>query len=133
MRTYYKNGSLCLYILTRRGRALHQGYKYLVQHDGMAYRAFNKRDTLREYLREYGLKIGRRVSDRGVYLLGEYTENMLLDVQEYNRQANSPMAEKSAIVNNGEWTECIINRKTKTWYYLNPNCPRKVFDWPLLD
>lgn len=133
MKTYYKNGSLVLYILTHRGRALHQGYKYLIQHNSMAYRAFNKRATLREYMREHRLLIGKRISDRGIILSGAYIEHMLWDPLEYQRQANGPMTEKSAIVSNGDWTECIINRKTKTWYYLNPNCKRKVFDWPLID
>jgi len=121
-------GNLHLTILLREAdRRQHTDYKYLVANE-FAHTAYATRAGLIQFLRDTGLRIGkRRYWGRSVELLGSYRQVMMNDEARFARMKKSGKYRISDWMSNGDFTTALIG--CGVVYYLSPNCKREVLPY----
>ena len=108
------------------------GYRYIIKNNYSSHIAFHTKAGLRRYLREHGLKFGRRMFSSSVrHLIGSYTEVMMMNEEKFTEMRKSGKYWESRQMSNGSYTTSLIEH-TKDGvnvYFLNPNCNRDILPY----
>jgi hypothetical protein len=108
-------------------------YWYLVQTSCFAHTAFNRRESLIQWLQERGLSLTKELPQHGTFsvqdITGSYRRQMHTSYDEFYALQGA----RTRTLSNGDWTLAIITTDgdgLKTVHTLNPNChDRQVFDY----
>lgn len=130
MRQTYSD--LHLITLDMEGHLKTCDYWYLVRTPWFAHTAFNRRESLLQYLAERGLELTSELPEHGKPstqdLRGSYRTEMHGSYDEFYALNGV----RSRTLSNGDWTLAIITTDEdgiKTVHVLNPNCrDRPVYD-----
>lgn len=129
-----RNKDLWLITLDPEGHKRTCDYWYLVHVNSISsHTAFNRRESLLQYLRERGLELTEPLPEHMTYssqrLKGEYREEMHTSYDEFFNL----IGERTRTLSNGDYTLAIVTHDLdglKTVHTLNPNChDRPVFDY----
>lgn len=125
------NNNLYLVIVDKKRQPLGQGcgYFYLVRKNHFAHTAFRTKAGLKKWMRERGLRIGKR-KGFGIDIIGQYFDNCeMINRNEFEVKYNHlPAIEQ---LDNGDFTKGFVedSRQGKIIHYQNPNCDRIVYDY----
>ena len=111
-------------------------YWYLVKDRGTAHTAFNRRESLTQWLKDRGLSLDGELSEHGtfkvVHVIGNYRNVMHWSYDQFFGMAN-PHNIVTRALSNGQYTMAIITTDTdgmRTVHTMNPNCKyRPVYDY----
>lgn len=108
-------------------------YWYLIQNSSSAHTAFNRRESLMQYLEERGLELTEELPAHGKHssqrIKGSYRKLAHMSYDEFY----ALQGRRTRTLSNGDYVLAIITDDPdgiKTVHTLNPNCrDRQVFDY----
>lgn len=114
----------------KRGRNGGLPYKYLITERATSYTAFYTKTAFKRWIRERGLRLGKRMGWRGLYKIeGGFISRSWLNEEYFSMMAiRFP---KTRVMSNGDYTQGVITSEHGIFVvnYLNPNCKREVYDY----
>lgn len=128
--------SITLVTLDAKARLETCGYWYLIRHRGMAHTAFRHRNSFLLWLDQRGLSLTEELPPHGTFswqnIKGIYRKCSHMDKKEFQHLKN--VHSYIRVLSNGDWTMGKITLDEdgyRTVHYLNPNVPRKVYNYQL--
>jgi hypothetical protein len=106
------------------------GYYYIVTHGAYSHTAFRTKRALKVWLKQTGLKIGKRTYNRCVYLTGNYIrDNEMIDTKEFFNKYGH--LEPFYALDNGDYSIGFIEHSPEgnTLHIQNPNTDRPILDY----
>jgi hypothetical protein len=108
------------------------GYWYTVEHNFMAYTAFETFEGLSNWMAERGLNFSQELPPAKTYqmqsLIGEFYDHM-----HRHEETFLPLeGHKTKVMSNGSYTLAVVtvdDNGCRVVNYLNPNCNRINYDW----
>ena len=108
------------------------GYKYVITSGSTAHTAFKTKAGLVAWMKDAGVTLGGRFwMGTGVWLIGAYSREMMLDAAKFAEMRKSGLYRETVVMSNGDYTTGLVEKgEENIIYYLNPNVKsREVHDY----
>lgn len=127
MQTYNR---LSVTILRKTAHRLqHDGYKYLVTDYSTPHTAFYTRYALRRWMRERGLRLGKRYGNGwGWRIEGSYSTEAVWDQRTFEKKRDSGTVYVTKTLSNGAYVDALIENGVVTTLNCNVRT-RREFDY----
>lgn len=129
-----KYGDLLLYEEKDKQRLRDNHYKFLITSGATSHTAFHTQKELKRWMSDAGIKQGKVLPHlhNSKKLIGTYQEVSLAGNQkQFNEFGKKNRLRSSKVLDNGEYTKAFIEKGKggNRIYYLNPNYPRKKYEY----